>query len=111
MDEQPLAIIGFLETVHPYDSLSQDELARVAGSFGHRQIAAGQRIYAAGDLLDGLFLIREGAVEILDSLGDVVSLLGPRNSFGERGLMRDGLAVTTARAARAARCRYNWPAT
>lgn len=100
MDEQPLAIIGFLETVHPYDSLSQDELARVAGSFGHRQIAAGQRIYAAGDLLDGLFLIREGAVEILDPLGDVVSLLGPRNSFGERGLMRDGLAVTTARAVR-----------
>ncbi len=27
----------------------------------------------------------------------LVSLLGPRNSFGERGLMRDGLAVTTAR--------------
>ena len=47
----------------------------------------------------GIYLIKRGAVEVLDPSGDLVSLLGPRNSFGERGLMRDGIAVTTARAA------------
>ena len=98
MDDALLTIIGFLETVHPYDSLSQDERARVALSFGRRTITDGQQIYAAGSVLDGLFLIRSGEVEITDSLGDTVSILGPRNSFGERGLMRDGLALTTARA-------------
>ncbi len=47
MDSMIPTIIAFLETVHPYDSLPQDELARVAGSFRRREIAEGQRIYAA----------------------------------------------------------------
>ena len=34
-----------------------------------------------------------------DRTGGQISLLGPRNSFGERGLMRAGVAVTAARAA------------
>ncbi|MDI3337126.1 DUF294 nucleotidyltransferase-like domain-containing protein [Defluviimonas aestuarii] len=88
---------AFLETVHPYDALPQDELARVAGSFGRRELAQGAEIYAQGDVLPGLFLIERGGVEILDANGALVSLLGPRNSFGERGLMRDGRAATTAR--------------
>ncbi len=53
-------------------------------------LAAGAEIYAFGEPLDGLFLIESGRVEILDRNGALVSLLGPRNSFGERGLMRDG---------------------
>ena len=97
MDSKTQTIIAFLETVHPYDSLPQDELARVAGSFSRREIPAGTRIYTAGDPLEGLFLIKRGAVDIIDTHGALVSALGPRNSFGERGLMRDGLAVTTAR--------------
>jgi len=35
-------------------------------------------------------------VEVLDRNGGLVSLLSARNTFGERGLMRDGLAATTA---------------
>lgn len=92
-------IMGFLETVHPYDSLPQDELARVAGCFGRRTFAAGEEIYGFGAALEGLYLILSGRVEIRDRDGGLVSLLAPRNSFGERGLMRDGLAATGARAA------------
>lgn len=84
--------------MHPYDSLPQDELVRVAGSFGRREYPAGSEIYAAGEPIRGLYLIKRGAVEVIDRGGSLVSLLGPRNSFGERGLLRDGLAVTTARA-------------
>ncbi|OYU17997.1 MAG: histidine kinase [Rhodobacteraceae bacterium PARR1] len=100
MDSTDPTILAFLETVHPYDNLPPDELARVAGFFGHRAYAAGQSIFAAGEVLDGLYLVRTGEVEITDRYGAPVSILGPRNSFGERGLMREGLAVTTARAAR-----------
>ncbi|MGB7262995.1 MAG: putative nucleotidyltransferase substrate binding domain-containing protein [Albidovulum sp.] len=89
----------FLETVHPYDALPQDELARVAGFFSRRYLAKGADIYAIGEPLAGLYLIETGGVEITDGNGVQVSLLGPRNSFGERGLMRDGLAVTSARVA------------
>ena len=97
MTHDTASIIGFLETVHPYDALPQDELARVATSFSRRDIAADTVIYTVGDQMEGLFLIMKGAVEVLDASGGLVSLLGPRNSLGERGLMRDGIAVTTAR--------------
>ena len=103
MTDQSLeTMIGFLESVHPYDSLPQDELARVAGSFSRRDYAAGAEIYYAGEPLRGLYLVKRGTVEVLDPSGAQVSLLGPRNAFGERGLMRDGIAVTTARAVEAA---------
>ena len=98
MESQVVTIQAFLEAVHPYDSLPRDELARVAGSFGRREYAAGEQIYALGEPLKGLFLIKRGAVEVTDANGALVSVLGPRNSFGERGLLRDGLAVTSAHA-------------
>lgn len=101
MDAQIETILAFLETVHPYDSLPRDELVRVAGSFGRREYLAGDQIYAAGEPLRGLYLIKRGAVEVTDANGVLVSILGPRNSFGERGLLRDGLAVTTATAVEA----------
>jgi CBS domain-containing protein len=100
MDAGMETIIAFLETVHPYDGLSRDELARVAGSFSRREFAAGEEVYHAGEPLLGLYLVKRGAVEVLEPSGGIVSLLGPRNSFGERGLMRNGLAVTTARVTR-----------
>ena len=103
MNEISGTVQAFLETVHPYDALPQDELARVAGSFGRRELAEGAEVYAQGEVLPGLFLIEKGGVEILDANGALVSLLGPRNSFGERGLMRDGRAATTARTTGAAR--------
>ena len=92
------ALLAFLETVHPYDSLPRDEMARVAASFSRRAYPDQAVIYAAGEPLAGIYLIFDGAVEVLEPSGGLVSLLGPRNSFGERGLLRDGLAVTTARA-------------
>lgn len=88
----------FIATVHPYDSLPRDEQARVAGSFSRRTYAAGTAIYQFGDLLPGLYLIRSGRVQVTDRNGDSVSELGLRNSFGERGLLRDGTALTSARA-------------
>lgn len=97
MDTTQDAIIGFLQTVHPYDSLPRDEMARVATSFSRRKFNAGEEIYHAGEPMPGLYLVKSGSVEVLDASGGLVSLLGPRNSFGERGLMREGLAVTTAR--------------
>lgn len=98
MDTSAHSVAGFLEAIHPYDALPRDELARVAGSFGRREVAAGETIYRQGDRLDGLYLIERGTVEITDLNGVRVSLLGPGNSFGERGLARDGRAMTSARA-------------
>ncbi|MES2538984.1 MAG: cyclic nucleotide-binding domain-containing protein, partial [Pseudomonadota bacterium] len=98
MDQDSTTLLAFLETVHPYDSLPRDEMARVAASFSRRHYDDGAVIYSAGQPMTGIYLILGGSVEVLEPSGGLVSLLGPRNSFGERGLMRDGIAVTTARA-------------
>ncbi|MGD9917474.1 MAG: DUF294 nucleotidyltransferase-like domain-containing protein [Paenirhodobacter sp.] len=92
------AIIAFLETVHPYDTLPRDELASVATSFRRMEFRAGTLVYVFNTPIGGLYLIKQGAVEITDGNGGLVSLLGPRNSFGERGLRSGGIAVTQAKA-------------
>ena len=40
--------------------------------------------------------MRTGSIEVTDEDGAMFPRLGPRNAFGERDLMRDGLATTKA---------------
>ncbi len=91
-------ITRFLQSVHPYDALPREELADWAARFDVWDVETDFAVYDLGEKLPGLFLIYEGAVEVRDENDVVVSHLGLRNSFGERGLLRDGLAVTSARA-------------
>jgi CBS domain-containing protein len=88
----------FLTSVHPYDSLPPEELEALAAKFQVFQLSAGDTVYAHGEELPGLYLIHWGQVEVRDENDVPVSLLGMRNSFGERGLLRDGLAATSAKA-------------
>jgi CBS domain-containing protein len=91
-------ILHFLGSVHPYDSLEEDQFFVAAKAFQHRDVYAGEDIYHVGKPLDGLYLIERGEVEVTDESGEIVSILHASNSFGERGLIRDGLAATSARA-------------
>ena len=88
----------FLGSLHPYDSLSSDDLTRLAAQFRALPVRAQDVIYRYGEPCEGLYVIVEGEVEITSDTDEVVSHLRPRNSFGERGLMRDGVTGTTARA-------------
>ncbi|ASY64873.1 putative signal-transduction protein [Sinorhizobium sojae CCBAU 05684] len=98
MEDTNPDIARFLETAHPYDSLPREELERVARKFRRVHVPAGGEIYKRGYPLPGLYLVMEGAVEVRDASGTVVSQLFPRNSLGERGLLADGRAVTSASA-------------
>ena len=98
MPSQATDIAEFLATLHPYDSMSGDARSELAGSLVPVEASKDAQIYLAGEVLDGLYLIASGEVEVHEPNGSLVSILGPRNSFGERGLMRDGLAATSARA-------------
>lgn len=91
-------ILRFLKSVHPYDSLPQEAQETLAGKYDVWEVAQGTDIYEHGTKLPGLFLIYEGSVAVRDGNGALVSHLGLRNSFGERGLLRDGISVTSARA-------------
>lgn len=96
-------ITQFLASLHPYDTLPADDLERAAAAFQAHQFSESEAVYSLGDDLPGLFVVHSGAIAIHDERGAQVSLLGPRNSFGERGLLRDGISVTAARAAETSR--------
>jgi len=91
-------IIRFLKSVHPYDTLSLDTLTSLSTQFEAWEVEKDFSVYEVGETLRGLFIIYEGMIEITDANDVVVSHLALRNSFGERGLLRDGKAVTSARA-------------
>lgn len=89
-------IRDFLSVRHPFDLLEPRELDRVAGTAHLRHHSRGAGIYAFGEPLEGLYLVLSGRVEITDADGAPISRLGSGGAFGERGLLRDGLAVTNA---------------
>lgn len=91
-------ILGFLKSLHPYDALSHDVQEKLAERFEVRHVEPDTHIYKFGDQLPGLFVIYEGAVKIRDENSVVVSHLVHRNTFGERGLLKDGAAATSAQA-------------
>ncbi|PIE10097.1 MAG: histidine kinase [Rhodobacterales bacterium] len=91
-------IIRFLQSVHPYDALPPGAIEDLAPKFEAWEVEQSFDVYTLGETLPGLFLIHSGQIEVRDENDVVVSHLGMRNSFGERGLLRDGVAVTSARA-------------
>ncbi len=91
-------IKSFLARVHPYDALSGDELSSIATEVEVVAVPADGEVYGYGDQLKGLYVIADGEVSVSDESGEQVSQLGSGNSFAERGLSRDGKAVTAAKA-------------
>ncbi|WHZ33724.1 DUF294 nucleotidyltransferase-like domain-containing protein [Sagittula sp. MA-2] len=91
------ALRRFLTSVHPYDALAPEVLEELLPAFRPQSIAADQPVYELDAPLEGLYLIHSGGVAVRDRNDVQISALGPRNSFGERGLTRDGRAVTSAR--------------
>ncbi|WP_271946600.1 DUF294 nucleotidyltransferase-like domain-containing protein [Ruegeria faecimaris] len=91
-------ITRFLKSVHPYDALPADDLATLSDQIEVWEVEEGSPVYQLGAPLPGVFVIYEGQVEITDRNGAIVSHLGLRNSFGERGLLKDGKAATKAQA-------------
>ncbi len=91
-------ILRFLTSLHPYDAMEASVQRALSARFQVLRFAAGQPIYSCGDELAGLYVVHQGQIEVRDENDVPVSLLGVRNSFGERGLGRDGVAVTSARA-------------
>ena len=89
---------ALLEAQHPYDRMSPARLDEIAAAASWVSIAAGEPVVRADDPLPGLYVIRSGEIRVTDANGVLVSELGPGNSFGERGLLRGGKAVTTAEA-------------
>ncbi|MGI9508358.1 MAG: DUF294 nucleotidyltransferase-like domain-containing protein [Geminicoccaceae bacterium] len=80
----------------PLGLLSTAELDEVASAASPIQKKAGERIYASGDSLQGLYVTRSGVVEIISPEGETLLRLTAGDSFGLRGFFRDGKAPNDA---------------
>jgi CBS domain-containing protein len=77
----------FLRVHPPFASLPEDVVARVAEAARLERVAAGTTIFAQGDgPLEHLWVIREGAVEIVSD-GRVLDLLGEGELFGHASML------------------------
>ncbi len=92
----PVALTQFLASVHPYDSLPDTVLTALAQRCALQTVDAGATIFSLGEEVAYLYIIVTGEVEITDETGVQLSILGPRNSFGERALLRGETASRTA---------------
>ncbi|WP_084863046.1 DUF294 nucleotidyltransferase-like domain-containing protein [Salibaculum halophilum] len=92
----PPDLTQFLASVHPYDSLPDAALADLAGQARTLDVAVGDTVFEVGDTVRHLYVVAEGEVEITDGTGVQLSILGTRNSFGERALLRGDAASRTA---------------
>ena len=89
-------LIQFLASVHPYDRLPEESFQALVAVCEARSVQAGETALECGDEATHLFVIAAGEIEITDPTGVQLSILGPRNSFGERALMRGERIQSTA---------------
>ncbi|MGB9184324.1 MAG: putative nucleotidyltransferase substrate binding domain-containing protein [Solirubrobacteraceae bacterium] len=80
-------VARFLGVHPPFASLPEEVVAEVAGAAALQRVAAGTTIFHQGDgPLEHLWVIREGAVEIVSG-GRVLDLLGEGELFGHASML------------------------
>lgn len=72
----------------PFDRLSEDLLDDVAATVEVSYYRAGSQILSSDQVIDTLFYIRSGAVEIHRHNGELYNRLGEGDIFGQFGLLR-----------------------
>ena len=87
-----------LTRTSPFADVPTSELAALEADLSEVHVAAGAFVFEEGKPIDGLYVIENGAVDIWAGEHSVVSHRGPGEIMGERGLLRDGKAVLTAKA-------------
>src|SRR6185295_17803521 len=87
-----------------FSELTREEAKALQGVAQERTFSTGQEIFKAGDEGDGIYLVREGLVEISSLVGPEVKhvffRVGPGDFFGEMAVLEDKPRSASAVAAR-----------
>jgi CBS domain-containing protein len=87
-------VAAFLARFPPFDTLTPDRIARLADRVELVRFAAGTEIIRqGGEPAPGLFVVREGSVELLDD-GRLLDLLGEGEVFGLSAVTEAGPTAT-----------------
>ncbi len=90
MEVELLEIRDFLASHHPFDQLTIEALNEVLGDIEIRYLRRGTDIRNDGGLMDSLYLVRTGAVELQDQESDLLARLAEGDMFGYRASHREG---------------------
>src|SRR5207342_491477 len=80
------------ESIPLMEDMEGDEKEFLFLAAGHRDVAAGEQVLRKGEQGNAMFLILDGAVEVLDDRGGhrrVLGTLGAGQLFGEAGFLMD----------------------
>ncbi|MDF2234986.1 putative nucleotidyltransferase substrate binding domain-containing protein [Albimonas sp. CAU 1670] len=91
-------LVDRLARFAPFDLLPPDRLVELDRDLRLRGLRPGEDLFLEGQPLDGLYVILSGEIEVYARGGEVVSHRGEGEAMGERGLLRDGRAMLSARA-------------
>ena len=86
-----------------FEDLPEDLLGDLAGRVRLRGVAPGQPVIRQGDRPDAFYVIRRGALQVIEEDPEagaerVLRTLGPGDSFGELGLLQGAPRAATVRA-------------
>ena len=73
----------WLASVPLFAGISADSMSRLAAVAGEQEFAAGQFIVRQGQVGTGLYVIVDGAVNVVRGADDVIATLKPGEFFGE----------------------------
>ncbi|MEJ6014191.1 DUF294 nucleotidyltransferase-like domain-containing protein [Corynebacterium sp. H127] len=88
-------IRDFLSGFTPYSELPAPEMAALPGQMEAIYVRRGEKIFEAGDKNDYLYVIRSGAVDVLDSEGVLLDRREAGRSFGYSTLKGDSSSLYT----------------
>ncbi|MEM9843575.1 MAG: DUF294 nucleotidyltransferase-like domain-containing protein [Pseudomonadota bacterium] len=97
MPELTAPLLDRLVKVPPFNHLSTSDYADLGTCLEHIHAEPGDVVFHEGAALPGLFIVEHGTIDIFSAQDNVVSHRGPGDIMGERGLLRDGLAMLTAK--------------
>ena len=81
--------LTFLANLHPYDALPHDALQDIVDHIEWVELGAGEEVSVCGEPLKGLYIVWDGQVSVRDQNDTPISVLHQKNTFGERGLLRN----------------------
>lgn len=96
-------ITAQLAAIHPFDSLTEAQLATIAKRMSVIEVDAGDIIFEMGDPLKGLYTVVDGEIELQDNERIPAGIVGRGQHLGERGLKADGRAKMRATARKPAK--------
>lgn len=88
----------FLKDHDPFSDLSPEQLADTVRNLEVAYFRGGEEIFRIGDHVDGLYIVRKGAVEVSEEEGLLIAREGEGECFGFPALLTDGVARREARA-------------